>query len=304
VLSLLVGNANIVRLSSRDSLVRDRLLEAIAAVFQESSMADHVVRNHFIHTDHDSATLQSLSAACDLRVLWGGDATIKELRRYPIPVRARDVAFPDRHSLAILDAARVFALEDTALSTLADRFFDDAYWFDQGGCSSPRLLLWRAAPRREETEQAVQRFRGAVLEATRRRRYQVETGMALNKMAFATDVAARVEGVRIESQANEATWVRLVRVADYDRENCGGGLFFEVMSEDVEADLLALVGTRDQTVTTFGVDRDAVFELARRANGRGVDRFVPIGQALAFDPTWDGSDLLAEFSRRVVVRVA
>ena len=41
--------------------------------------------------------------------------------------------------------------------------------------------------------------------------------------------------------------------------------------------------------------------LARSINGRGIDRFVPIGQALAFGSVWDGLDLLHEFSKRVVV---
>jgi len=120
-------------------------------------------------------------------------------------------------------------------------------------------------------------------------------------MAFATDVAARVDGVQIDSAANEATWVRLGSVADYDRENCGGGLFFEVMSHDLATDLSTLVGPRDQTVTTFGVGREELTALAGRLNGRGVDRFVPVGRALAFDSTWDGSNLLIEFSRRVVI---
>jgi len=37
-------------------------------------------------------------------------------------------------------------------------------------------------------------------------------------------------------------------------------------------------------------------------NGRGVDRMVPIGDALAFDDVWDGFDLLGEFSRLVALR--
>ena len=125
--------------------------------------------------------------------------------------------------------------------------------------------------------------------------------MALNKMVFATDVAARVEGVHIESVANEATWVRLASVAQYERENCGGGLFFEVLSHDLAADMLSLVGPRDQTVTAFGLDQDELVALASRINGRGVDRFVPVGRALVFDSTWDGSNLLVELSKRVVV---
>ena len=150
-----------------------------------------------------------------------------------------------------------------------------------------------------DAERAVRRFREAVLATTRRRHYTVETGMALNKMVFATDVAARFEGVHIESVANEATWVRLASVADYDRENCGG-LFFEVLSRDLAATSRTwsgLVTRRSRRSAWTGRTPG----LAGHINGRGVDRFVPVGRALAFDSTWDGTDLLVEFSRRVVV---
>jgi hypothetical protein len=300
-LSLLLGNANIVRLSSRSTPVRTRMLEAIAALFEDPAAADLARRNHFVLTDHDEHALRVFSAASDVRVIWGGDATVEHFRRFPIPVRGRDVVFPDRHSMAILDSGSVATLGEDELGSLADRFFDDAFWFDQGACSSPRLLIWRAAADADVTERAVARFQASVLAATKRRGYLAATGMALNKMAFATDFAARVEGVRVESPANEATWVRLADIGDYDRENCGGGLFFEVVSHDLGADLTTLAGQRDQTVTTFGVDQEELLELARHLNGRGIDRFVPVGRALAFDSTWDGTDLLTEFSRRVVL---
>jgi hypothetical protein len=301
VLSLLVGNANIVRLSSRDTEVRARILGAIGAALDDPALREHAMRHRFVLTDHDEETLRMLSAAADLRIVWGGDATVERYRSLPTPPHARDVVFPDRHSLAILDATVVSTLDAKALASVADRFFNDAFWFDQGACSSPRLLLWRAGATSEATETAIRRFRDAVLEATRRRHYVAETGMALNKMAFATDVAGRLEAVHIESTSNEAHWVRLPAISDYDRENCGGGLFFEVVSQDLASDLLRLIRPRDQTVTTFGLDQATLEDLARRLNGRGVDRFVPLGQALTFSSTWDGSDLLREFSKRVVV---
>lgn len=300
-LSLLIGNLNIVRLSSRSTEVRTRLLEVIADVFQQRDMATLARRNRFILTDHDESALRTLSAASDVRVVWGGDATVEHFRGLPIPVRGRDVLFPDRHSLAILDAGTVAGLDEVGMGSLAERFFDDAFWFDQAACSSPRLLVWRAATETERTELAVRRFRDAVLATLGRRRYEVETGVAINKMAFATGVAARTDGVLVESVANEVTWVRLPGLADYDRENCGGGLFFEVVSHDLAADLVALVTSRDQTVTTYGLGAEELRQLASAINGRGVDRFVPVGRALAFDATWDGADLLAEFSRRVVI---
>jgi hypothetical protein len=41
---------------------------------------------------------------------------------------------------------------------------------------------------------------------------------------------------------------------------------------------------------------------ARSLNGSGIDRIVPIGQALAFGRFWDGYDLLAEFTRSTLIQ--
>jgi hypothetical protein len=65
--------------------------------------------------------------------------------------------------------------------------------------------------------------------------------------------------------------------------------------------LEALVTARDQTVACYGIERETAVALARRLNGRGIDRWVSIGQALAFSSTWDGYDLLQEYVKRVVV---
>ncbi len=304
VLSLLVGNANIVRLSSRGSTTRTAILESIAAALTEDRFHGLASRNRFVLTEHGEATSRTLSGAADVRIVWGGNETVGYFRSFPLPVHGRDIVFPDRHSMAVLDAASVADLDDAELAALADRFFNDAFWFDQGACSSPRLITWQAGTSGEQTERAIRRFRDAVTEAIRRRHYMVETGMTLNKMAFATEVAARVPKSHIESTVNEAYWVRLSTISDYSRDNCGGGLFFEVISDDLDGDLMALVGPRDQTVTTFGLDAQTLRGLARHLNGRGVDRFVPVGQALAFGSVWDGLDLLHELSKRVVVDAA
>lgn len=60
----------------------------------------------------------------------------------------------------------------------------------------------------------------------------------------------------------------------------------------------------DQTITHFGFSPAELRALAQRAGARGVDRLVPVGEALAFDATWDGYDLIGDFLRRVTVRTS
>jgi hypothetical protein len=301
--ALLTGNASIVRLSSRETDVSRHLVAAVARVLADPAHVEVRRRNRLVHAGHDDRISGGLSALADVRVVWGGDATIAHFRTFPLPPRGRDVTFPNRHSLAILDAEAVAAATGPELADLADRFFNDAYWFDQGACSSPRLVVWvtrgverAAGPRR--------RFKAAVTEAIRRRGYVADPAIAIQKVVLGYRRAAEADGVRYERDTNEATWVELPDPALYDRASCGGGIFFELVTHDLEADLEGLVGPEDQTAACFGLEPGRVRQLARRLNGRGVDRWVALGRALEFDLRWDGYDLLQEFTRRVVVDLA
>ena len=300
ILSLLVGNSNIVRISTRTSDATRRILDAAYLALCDPACDDLRRRNHIVFTGHDDRVSRQLSSVADVRVVWGGDATIEHFREFPLPARGRDVTFPNRHSLAIIDADAVRHADEDELGRLADHFFNDAYWFDQAACSSPRLLIW-VAPLADRAEDSRVRFRDAVDGAIRRRTYEAETGAVLEKMMFGLRFAAVTDGVHYVRDSNEATWVELPDLADYERENCGGGLFFEFVTHDLEEDLVGFLNPTDQTAACYGLDGNIAKRLAQRINGLGIDRWVNIGAALTFGSTWDGYDLLAEFARRVIV---
>jgi hypothetical protein len=300
--ALLTGNANIVRLSARVNEVTTRVLDSMERVLGDPAFERIRQRNRLVFAGHDDRISRVLSSVADVRVVWGGDATVEHFRSFPLPPRGRDVSFPNRHSFAIIDTAAVSAADEAELAALGDRFFNDAYWFDQGACSSPRLIVW-SNPDSRTTDAARRRFKAAVTAAIRRRRYTAETGTTIEKVVLAYRRAAAADGVRYDRQSNEATWVELPDLSLYDRDSCGGGIFFEFVSSDLEADLLSLARPQDQTAACFGLPADIARALARRLNGRGIDRWVPIGQALQFDRVWDGYDLLQEFTRRVVIDV-
>jgi hypothetical protein len=68
------------------------------------------------------------------------------------------------------------------------------------------------------------------------------------------------------------------------------------------ADVLPFIDEGDQTLTHRGIDGDTLREVATEAGARGLDRLVPIGEALAFDVVWDGFHLVDDMLRRVRVR--
>ena len=61
--------------------------------------------------------------------------------------------------------------------------------------------------------------------------------------------------------------------------------------------LAPLLPPKAQTLVCGGLEPAEVAALLARAGARGVDRVVPLGQALEMDTVWDGRDLIAALSR-------
>ena len=86
-----------------------------------------------------------------------------------------------------------------------------------------------------------------------------------------------------------------------DREmHAGGALFLELVLSRLDA-LPMVLTSRDQTLTTFGFKQEDLVAVLPHLPPHAADRIVPVGDALRFDPVWDGNDLLHSFTRHVVV---
>ena len=52
---------------------------------------------------HFTEITKNISSICDGRVIWGGDETINQVRKFWIPERAVELTFSDRYSLSIIN---------------------------------------------------------------------------------------------------------------------------------------------------------------------------------------------------------
>jgi hypothetical protein len=80
--------------------------------------------------------------------------------------------------------------------------------------------------------------------------------------------------------------------------HCGNGLFLETNLTQLK-DLAAEFSDKEQTLSVFGFTNADIKTLVLALPPRSVDRIVPIGEALAFAPIWDGQDLVTVFSRKI-----
>lgn len=297
-LSLLSGNCNIVRLSSKPSAQAEVLVGAIGELLARPEHAAIAARTLLLRYPADDRVTARLSAACDVRVIWGGDGTVRQVRAIGLPPTATEVAFSNKYSLALLHAARWTAAPAAERDALALAFYNDAYWFDQMACSSPRLVLWLGS---EDAGRAAAADFWPRVEAVIAARHQRLSDIDYVNKLLAQDGLAIEHGGQVMATANNdlaRTW--LAQPALHVGHHCGAGLFFESALPDLDA-LRPLLNRTVQTLSYAGVQRDELRAWVAAAPLAGIDRMVPFGHALDFGPVWDGFDLLRVFMREVSI---
>jgi hypothetical protein len=290
-LALLAGNANVVRLPAnlkREArLLVSLLIEVLTDLGEES-------RHIFCHYPYGQAIEAGLAGHFDLRLIWGGDAKVAQVSKVPIRPDGLSIGFPDRKSVTVIASDAYAAADDASRQSVCDGFFNDVFWFDQMGCGSPRLIIWLGEP-----GPAASDFYQRVAE--RAKDYKVEAGTSIAKFALAHDLLAEAVTSWHNAYTNALNVSRAIDPAEALLRPHGAGFICEWVCDDI-ADVRTLAKRSLQTVTHFGLNPQRVEQLANVLRGRGGYRVVPVGQALQFEPVWDGVDLMRHMTRVIVWR--
>lgn len=288
---LLAGNGNILRLPTKDFPQIWIILGAIKkALNVMPHIAPYIV---FIRYGHEKEINDALSALCDIRVIWGGDNTIKEIRKSPLKPRAKEIAFVDRYSIAVIDGDAY--IEATDKAGIAKDFYNDTYLTDQNACTSPRLVIWTG--QRQEKARAV--FWSNLWDVVMRKGYVLQPVQAVDKLTMLCLLAAEKKAHWKEEKDNLIIRVEIEKL-DGDTLNYQGnsGFFLEYVAENFE-EILPVMGERCQTVSYYGDIGEKLINLVVAHRPKGVDRVVPIGSTMDFSLIWDGNDLVRDMSRKL-----
>lgn len=293
---LLCGNANVVRIPTKDFPQVEVINRAIRVMLEKyPDMKPYIT---LVRYERDQEINNALSALCDVRVIWGGDATIKELRRSPLSPRATDITFADRYSLAVIDSDDYIRsvredADNRIKNRIASDFYNDTYLSDQNACTSPRVVVWIGSAK----EEAKEIFWMSLLELVKEK-YPFQPIQGIDKLS--TEYMASASGLGMMKQSSKGD-NRLVRIQiaqlspklmDY-RGN--SGYFYEYDCDDIMTLQYFCDNARCQTIGVLG--RASILAPLLKSGIRGVDRVVPVGHTMDFDLVWDGYDLIERFTR-------
>ena len=326
---LLAGNANIVRLPGKDfeqvSIIVDAVRELLNG--DHADIAPYVC---FVKYPPHKDQNDLYASVCDVRIVWGGDATISEFRESPLKPRAKELTFADRYSIAVINADEYLKAADK--TKIAQDFYNDTYFSDQNACTSPRIVFWLG----EKKEEAKKVFWQSV-DVLAREKYELAPVQAVGKLAAFYKAAAagnvkrsaaggvfssRTSGYSKPSLVavappegetkkyhpshdhTEDNYITRVKVTNADNDlmdfKYNSGFFFEQDIESLE-DILPICGERLQTLTYYGLTKTEISSFISEFKPKGIDRAVPLGKSMDFSLTWDGYDLIRELSRKVVL---
>lgn len=289
---LLSGNANVVRVPSKDFAQVRLIADAMNHVLQRHGALEPYIQ--LVRYGRDRSVNDLFSSIADVRVIWGGDQTIAELRKSPLPPRSGEITFADRYSLAVINSEAYLSIGDKG--RVAEDFYNDTFFSDQNACTSPRIVVW-TGNRIEEAKKIFWDEEHALVE----KKYALQPIQSVNKLTSSCLIAAAKPGVKLEGRDdNLIVRVKVPEIADdlmdY-RDN--SGYFYEYDCRDILEIKGLCDSKRCQTVAYLG-DKNALLPLIN-AGVKGIDRVVPVGKTMDFDLIWDGYHLPALLSRTVVL---
>lgn len=296
--SMLAGNSNLVRVPSK----RFPQIDIIISAFMKASdkFPNMLNKVSFIRYQRNDEITAELCKDADGRVIWGGDATVSTIKNITSKPRCIDMVFPDRYSFAILDGKAVRDADESTMNNLAQKFYNDTFLMDQNACSSPHIIFWNRAERNDK-----EKFWKAIA-LLAKKEYVLQPASVVDKFDQSCRDAVNIPEVSSLYQYENIVYVVSLNnsILTKDMDICSlrgnSGYFYECDLDDFDS-LSNVINEKYQTVTYFGIDPEKIRLSVMTNHVRGIDRIVPIGEAMNIGLIWDGYDIIRFLSRIVTV---
>ena len=201
--------------------------------------------------------------------------------------------------MSVINADKLNRINKSDLKILTKKFFNDTYLVDQNACSSPHIVLWYS---KKNIKKAAEKFWTELNKKTNIDYSLPEIAIIEKYTNLCRDFALNEDIRNYKSYGSNLITLKLKKLKK-GLENFRGkwGYFYEFELKDLSK-LSKIINKKFQTLTYYGFSKTELVNFIKNNNIQGIDRIVPIGQALSMDLNWDGYDIISSLSRRVIVK--
>tara|TARA_Y200000002_G_scaffold382338_1_gene399050 strand:+ start:340 stop:1533 length:1194 start_codon:yes stop_codon:yes gene_type:complete len=299
IFGLISGNANIVKVPSRKFDEIKIICREIKYLLRKRKHLRVKKMIQILRYDSEENQItRDISEISDARLIWGGDKTIKDIRKIETKARTIDVPFADRYSISIINSNKLLQLPHYKFNILLKNFYNDTYEVDQNACSSPHIILWQG----DKKQDAKKKFWNN-LNLLVEKNYNPPAISSIDNYCRLSKELIENNNIYSFKLFNKALYVIQLKKI-YPKifvEKSKWGFFYECNIDNLR-NIHYLVKKKLQTITYFGYQKKFLEKFFSEYNFNGIDRIVPIGQALNINLVWDGYDLINNLSREIEIR--
>jgi hypothetical protein len=296
---LISGNINIIKVPSKEFEQVNIIIRAISKVLKLKNYKEIFGdRLYIVKYEKDNEATKIFSKLCDVRIIWGGDITINEIRKASIPSKSTELTFSDRYSISVINARSYIALENK--QKLAIDFYNDTYLFDQNACTAPQAIYWIGS--KNEVYEAQKIFWNLLKLVLNDKKFDLQPIVSIDKLTTFFSQAINIENiVKVKHENNDIWRVHNSNInSDIESYRCSSGYFNEFTIQSLD-ELTPIINRKYQTICYFGVSINEFSSWVARNKPVGIDRIVPIGRTMDFSLVWDGFDLVNNLSRQIEI---
>lgn len=291
---IITGNSNVIRVPTKKF---DQIDILIRAIEKSSQVCEDFYKRVLIvnYEKDDDITIYFLKK-CKGKIIWGGDETVSHIKKLSSTFFSNtfDVFFPNKYSICTLNADVLINEGESNLERLVEKFYNDTFLFDQNACSSPHIVFWYGTP--ENIEESKKIFWNSLFLLVRKN-YDLKPIMSIDKYEKICQDFQRDCVVDAMFFENYIYCVNLSKIDVPVDELCGKfGYFYEYSLSNMD-ELFLYSNNRCQTLTYYGFNKSFFEGLVQKNKPSGIDRIVPVGEALSIGMIWDGKDIVRSLSR-------
>ena len=293
---VLSGNTNVIKVPSKKFPQIDLICKFINVTLKKYKKVRKMI-NIVRYQNNDEFT-KSISSKCDGRLIWGGDKTINEIRKFPMKEISRDIAFANRNSICLMNSSEILKLNKKDLNRLVQKFYNDTFLVDQNACSSPHVIFWYG----NKTNKAKIKF-WTELHYFAKNNYNLEYASSFYKYdRLLSDILTNTNYINHTSYGGYIYCINLknkhINLTDLVSR---WGYFYQFDIKNINM-VLNLSNNNTQTLTYFGFKKEMILKNFNLKYFKGIDRIVPVGQALDINLNWDGYDVINTLTRIIDLR--
>ncbi|MDC3355042.1 hypothetical protein OAV82_00345 [Candidatus Pelagibacter sp.] len=237
-----------------------------------------------------------LSDKCQIRIMWGGDNSINQIRESKLNPSAYELTFPDRYSICIIASKQYF--DSRNYETEAINFYNDTLTFDQNACTSPRLIVWLGSV--QENSKARKKFWDSFNKILNKRKYLSKESTIIQKIKsqYAAAIELGVKNTQLIKNKNVKNTEIKLFPKNLEKFIAPGGFFLEYQCRNLKS-LKNRISSKLQTITTIGITNEEILKKMNALQSKGIYRIVANGRSSDMEIIWDGYEIIFHMSKRI-----